>query len=126
MMRQYEAAKKKAGDALLFFRMGDFYELFFDDARSAAQALGLTLTARDKAKTVAAETAMRPNAVHSGANDSSANLIATWLPPRTAPTANAAAAERQLSERGGGGGWVMRRSGIPGRFYRISPSPRPP
>jgi len=52
MMRQYEAAKKKAGNALLFFRMGDFYELFFEDARSAAQALGLTLTARDKEKQI--------------------------------------------------------------------------
>ncbi|MHC4449925.1 MAG: DNA mismatch repair protein MutS [Planctomycetota bacterium] len=52
MMRQYEAAKKKAGNALLFFRMGDFYELFFEDARSAAQALGLTLTARDKQKQI--------------------------------------------------------------------------
>ncbi|MEM8885909.1 MAG: DNA mismatch repair protein MutS, partial [Planctomycetota bacterium] len=52
MMRQYDAAKKKAGNALLFFRMGDFYELFFDDARSAAQALGLTLTARDKEKQI--------------------------------------------------------------------------
>jgi len=34
MMRHYNAAKKKACDALLFFRMGDFYELFFEDARS--------------------------------------------------------------------------------------------
>jgi len=52
MMRQYNAAKKKAGDALLFFRMGDFYELFFEDARSAATALGLTLTSRSKEKDI--------------------------------------------------------------------------
>ena len=52
MMRQYNAAKKKAGDALLFFRMGDFYELFFDDARSASAALGLTLTSRSKEKDI--------------------------------------------------------------------------
>ncbi|MHC4959633.1 MAG: DNA mismatch repair protein MutS [Planctomycetota bacterium] len=48
MMRQYKAAKTKAGDALLFFRMGDFYELFFDDAKTASRALGLTLTSRSK------------------------------------------------------------------------------
>jgi len=52
MMRQYNAAKKKAGDALLFFRMGDFYEMFFDDARTAASALGLTLTSRSKEKDI--------------------------------------------------------------------------
>ena len=43
MMRQYRAAKTKAGNALLFFRMGDFYEMFFEDAKVASQALGLTL-----------------------------------------------------------------------------------
>lgn len=52
MMQQYEAAKEACGDALLFFRMGDFYELFHKDAEVAAKALGLTLTCRDKAKTV--------------------------------------------------------------------------
>jgi len=48
MMRQYRAAKSKAPGALLFFRMGDFYELFFDDAKIASKALGLTLTSRSK------------------------------------------------------------------------------
>ena len=48
MMQQYHDAKKACGDALLFFRMGDFYELFFEDAKIAAQAVGLTLTSRDK------------------------------------------------------------------------------
>ncbi|MFV2066502.1 MAG: DNA mismatch repair protein MutS [Pirellulales bacterium] len=48
MMRQYQEAKQACGDALLFFRMGDFYELFHDDAREAARLLGLTLTSRDK------------------------------------------------------------------------------
>ena len=48
MMRQYLAAKRAHPDALLFFRMGDFYELFFDDAILAADLLGLTLTTRDK------------------------------------------------------------------------------
>lgn len=48
MMKQYQDAKAACGDALLLFRMGDFYELFFDDAKTAARALGLALTSRDK------------------------------------------------------------------------------
>jgi DNA mismatch repair protein MutS len=48
VMRQYLAAKAAHADALLFFRMGDFYELFFEDAVVAARALDLTLTARNK------------------------------------------------------------------------------
>src|SRR5437868_2728655 len=46
--RQYHEAKGQARDALLFFRLGDFYELFYDDARLAAQLLGITLTSRAK------------------------------------------------------------------------------
>lgn len=48
MFRQYSELKVKHPDALLFFRMGDFYELFFDDARLVAEQLGLTLTSRNK------------------------------------------------------------------------------
>ncbi len=49
MMEQYAQAKREIpDDALLFFRMGDFYELFFEDAVCAAKELDLTLTARDK------------------------------------------------------------------------------
>jgi len=48
MMQQYHDAKQAAGEALLLFRMGDFYELFFDDAKTAARELGLSLTTRDK------------------------------------------------------------------------------
>lgn len=50
MMQQYHEAKEASGDALLLFRMGDFYELFYDDARDAARLLGITLTTRDKDK----------------------------------------------------------------------------
>jgi DNA mismatch repair protein MutS len=46
MMVQYLALKEEAGDCLLFYRMGDFFELFFDDAKAAAQALDIALTAR--------------------------------------------------------------------------------
>ena len=48
MMQQYMDAKAACGDALLLFRMGDFYELFYEDAKTAARELGLTLTSRDK------------------------------------------------------------------------------
>lgn len=47
MLRQYLAAKAESGDSLLFFRMGDFYELFFEDALEAAELLGIALTSRD-------------------------------------------------------------------------------
>ncbi len=46
MMAQYLALKEQAGDCLLFYRMGDFFELFFDDAREAAQILDIALTSR--------------------------------------------------------------------------------
>ena len=48
MMAQYLDIKAAHGDALLFYRMGDFYELFFDDAVAAAAALDITLTHRGK------------------------------------------------------------------------------
>ncbi len=46
MMRQYLGIKAENPDTLLFYRMGDFYELFYDDAKRAAELLGITLTAR--------------------------------------------------------------------------------
>jgi DNA mismatch repair protein MutS len=48
MMRQYRELKRRAGDALLFFRMGDFYELFDADAERAAPLLDLVLTSRER------------------------------------------------------------------------------
>jgi DNA mismatch repair protein MutS len=48
VMVQFFEAKKKQPDALVFFRMGDFYELFFDDAKTASAALGIALTYRGK------------------------------------------------------------------------------
>ncbi|CAN5888797.1 DNA mismatch repair protein MutS [soil metagenome] len=48
MMQQYRELKARDPDALLLFRMGDFYELFFEDAERASALLGLTLTSRDK------------------------------------------------------------------------------
>jgi DNA mismatch repair protein MutS len=50
LMRQYSAIKKEHPNALLFFRLGDFYELFFEDAVVAARELQITLTSRNKEK----------------------------------------------------------------------------
>jgi len=47
-MAQFMAAKAQYPDALLFFRMGDFYELFYDDAKTASRDLGIALTSRSK------------------------------------------------------------------------------
>jgi len=52
-MRQYTAIKKQHPNALLFFRLGDFYELFFEDAVVAARELQITLTSRNKEKDIA-------------------------------------------------------------------------
>src|SRR5438552_16718599 len=49
-MRQYLDVKDKYPDGIVFFRLGDFYEMFFEDAVLAARALDLTLTTRDKGR----------------------------------------------------------------------------
>src|SRR5205809_4868246 len=53
MMQQYREAKERHPGMLLLFRMGDFYELFDEDAGTAARLLGLTLTSRDKTVSMA-------------------------------------------------------------------------
>jgi len=50
LMRQYNSIKEQVPHALLMFRLGDFYELFFEDAVTAARELEITLTARNKEK----------------------------------------------------------------------------
>ena len=47
MMQQYVEVKERYPDALVFYRLGDFYEMFFDDANTASRELELTLTGRD-------------------------------------------------------------------------------
>jgi len=46
-MQQYREIKSRHQDAILFFRMGEFYEMFYEDAEVASRALGLTLTSRN-------------------------------------------------------------------------------
>ena len=50
LMKQYNEIKKNYEDSILFFRLGDFYEMFFEDAVKASKELGLTLTSRNKEK----------------------------------------------------------------------------
>ncbi len=49
MMRQYRELKRRYPDYLLLFRLGDFYEMFFEDARLGARLLQITLTSRQDA-----------------------------------------------------------------------------
>jgi len=50
MVKQYLAVKEKYPEAILFYRMGDFYEMFFEDAKLASKILDITLTSRDKSR----------------------------------------------------------------------------
>ena len=50
LMEQYLSIKAKYEDAILFFRMGDFYEMFYDDAKTGSEVLGITLTSRAHGK----------------------------------------------------------------------------
>ena len=58
MQRQYRALKEKNKDSVLFFRLGDFYEMFNEDATLAARELDLTLTTRDRSKPKEEQTPM--------------------------------------------------------------------
>ena len=58
MMKQYLAAKEEAKDAILLFRMGDFYEMFNEDALKAGETLGITVTTRDRNKSASEATPM--------------------------------------------------------------------
>ena len=48
LMEQYKRTKAEYPDAILFFRVGDFYETFYEDAKTASRVLDITLTSRDK------------------------------------------------------------------------------
>src|SRR3972149_3068750 len=50
MIKQYLKIKKQYPDAILFFRLGDFYEMFFEDAKTASKILGIALTSRNKSE----------------------------------------------------------------------------
>ena len=58
MKRQYNAIKEQNQDCILFFRLGDFYEMFDEDAKLAAKELDLTLTTRDRSKPKEEQTPM--------------------------------------------------------------------
>lgn len=60
MMQQYLSVKEEAKDALLFFRLGDFYEMFFEDALTASRELEITLTGRGRGRKSAFRCAASP------------------------------------------------------------------
>ena len=68
MMKQYWKVKEAHPDCLLFFRLGDFYEMFHDDAKLGAEELGLTLTTRDRGKPEEERTPMCGVPYHSAQN----------------------------------------------------------
>ena len=65
MMRQYTEVKARYPGMILLFRMGDFYEMFFDDAQVAARVLGLTLTSRNKGENAIPMAGVPHHSVHS-------------------------------------------------------------
>ena len=75
MMKQYHEIKEQNKDAILFFRLGDFYEMFSDDAILASRELDLTLTTRDRNKPSEERTPMCGVPYHS-ADSYIARLIA--------------------------------------------------
>lgn len=66
MMRQYLEIKERHPDCILFFRLGDFYEMFADDAKLASHELDLTLTTRDRGKEKSEQVPMCRRAVSLG------------------------------------------------------------
>ena len=68
MMAQYQAIKEQNPDSLLFFRLGDFYELFGDDAKEASRLLGITLTARTSGQGRSVSVPMAGVPYHSASN----------------------------------------------------------
>ena len=65
-MRQYHDAKQQYRDAIVFFRMGDFYEMFYEDALVASRALELTLTSRSTRPGVRSARLTAPQRVECG------------------------------------------------------------
>ena len=75
VMQQYHAIKAQFPDVLLFYRMGDFYELFYDDARRAAELLDITLTSRGQSAGVPIP--MDATHVHFGKGQTEASVTLT-------------------------------------------------
>ena len=75
-MRQFQHFKAKHPDCILFFRMGDFYETFYEDAKTCSELLDLTLTARSKEKD-------RPRAfTGTSCRSDDTRCISTFLPSK--------------------------------------------
>ena len=93
MMRQYVEAKARYPDALLFFRMGDFYEMFYEDAEVGGRHLDLTVTSRDKDSTVPAPMSGFPHRLQPGRG---ARTVCAALPALRPPPSSSAWARSML------------------------------
>ena len=79
LMQQYREIKSRHQDAILFFRMGEFYEMFYEDAEVASRALGLTLTSRNNGGASEVPLAGVPRLVQRGRSEADA---AAWIVSR--------------------------------------------
>ena len=108
MKRQYNQIKSENQDCILFFRLGDFYEMFDDDAKVAAKELDLTLTTRDRNKPREEQTPMCGVPYHS-VDSYIARLVGRRLPTDAALLQHHARALRCRTGNGHAG--ALRRSG---------------
>ena len=101
MMQQYQATKAQHPGEILFFRLGDFYEMFFDDAKLVSEELGLTLTSRSGNKDKAPMCGIPYHAAESYISaliDASNNYIALLYEPAAAETVVLAGADISTGE----------------------------
>ena len=78
-MIQYLSVKKEYPDSILLFRLGDFYEMFYDDAKTASEILGIALTSRDRSKKIRCLSAEFPSTARSPTYQSFSEAGRKWL-----------------------------------------------
>ena len=78
-MNQYLSVKREYPDAILLFRLGDFYEMFYEDAKVASEILGIALTSRDRSKKNPVPCAAFPITASSPTYQSFSEVVRRWL-----------------------------------------------
>ncbi len=85
-MRQYVEQKKRVGEAVLLFRMGDFYETFWDDAVLCAKVLGIALTSRSKKTTTRSRSPASPTTPSTATCENWSTPGTRWRSPNNSKT----------------------------------------